>query len=166
MHHRENGCHSHQLIGRIKHLYKPFHNAARVFGRGYIAVHFLFAGEAHIYGVVVVNGTQETAFFQAVIGRHWPFVRVDKQTCCGSQNEIAVRCSFLEYTAIQRSDIGVGIKMIPGNVGKIDDVGIGNCSVVCAQRHARLDVFPMVLKRMLGNFFVGRIGLVNARDFS
>ena len=60
----------------------------------------------------------------------------------------------------------MGIEMIPSDVGKIDDIGIGNSTVVGAQRHSGLDVFPMVLKRMLGNLFIFGIRLVNARDFS
>lgn len=45
-------------------------------------------------------------------------------------------------------------KMIPSQVGEIYNVCIGNRSIVGAQRHSRLDVFPMVLKRMLCDFFI------------
>ena len=57
------------------------------------------------------------------------------------------------------------IEMIPSQIRKIDNISVGNGSVVCSQRHARLDIFPMVLERMLRNFFVFGIGLIDPSDF-
>ena len=47
-------------------------------------------------------------------------------------NPALKRCSF------QRSFVHVSIKMIPGQVGKIDDVAFGNRMFVRAQRFANL----------------------------
>src|SRR5690606_21476264 len=108
---------------------------------------------------------KESAIFQTIIGSNRPFIWIHEQSCRGGNDEITVSCSLLKNTSIQRGDVGMGIKMVPSNIRKIDDISIGQGALMSFKRHSRLDVFPMIFEWMHFGFFVSRICLINTRDF-
>ena len=61
----------------------------------------------------------------------------------------------------------MGIEMVPSDVGKIDDVGIGYGTLMRFDRHAWLNLFKLITEWMQRTLFVGSIRLVdssNVRD--
>src|SRR5690606_18071356 len=90
-----------------------------------VAIHFLLARKAHINGVVVVQRAQKPNVLKSIVCRYRTFIRIYKQTCCSGNDKITVGRALLKNTSVKGSDICMGIKMIPGKVGKIHYIAIG-----------------------------------------
>ena len=111
----------------------------------------------------MVNGTDETAFIQAIIGTHGAFGRIDKKPGSSGQEEIAMRRPFLKNSTLQGSDVRMGIENVPREVGKILNIGVGDGTFVRQDGHARLDILEVVFEGMLRRFDHLCARLVNAR---
>ena len=105
LHQGEDGCHGHQFAVLVEYFLVPFYHAGWVLFALAVPLHLFLARQPHLDGIVVVNGTDETAFIQAIIGTHGAFGRIDKKPGSSGQEEIAMRRPFLKNSTLQGSDV-------------------------------------------------------------
>ncbi len=72
----------------------------------------------------MVQRAQKPNILQPIVCRHRSFIGIHKQTRCRGNDKIAVGGALFKNTSVKGCDICVCIKMIPGEIGKIDDVTI------------------------------------------
>src|SRR5690606_34496591 len=115
-------------------------------------------------GVIVVDRAKEATILQAVIRTYRPFGRGNKQACCCRQEKIAVSSALFKNGAFQRRDIGMGVEDVPGQIGKVLDIGVGDGPLMREQRHAYFKILKVIAKRMKRWFAHLRARLINSCD--
>src|SRR5947209_614404 len=71
-----------------------------------------------------------------------------------------MRYRFFEYGAIERSMIGMRIKMVPANVGKVYNIRFGNGTFMCYDGITHLQLFEIFSEWMFFFFMCLSAGLI------